>query len=91
MTTDREKLTKMLAELPEKNSYFKKNVLDELLNSIDNKTGNLTSSIYIPQKEIDDSFLRDVLERELGYEAKYDDSDYNPYHECFCYRIQLKR
>ena len=91
MTMDREKLEEIRAGLPEENSYFQRTVLDNLFNSIDNETGNLTSSLYIPIKEIDDFFLRDVLERQLGYQAEYDDSDYNPYHECFCYKIQLKR
>jgi len=91
MKNDREKLKKMLAELPKENSYFRRNVLNNLFNAINEETGNLDLSLYIPMKEIDDFFLRDILEIELGYKAEYDDSDYNPYHECFCYKIKLSR
>ena len=90
MTTDRERLEEMLKELPEAKSYFNRNVFVALMEHIDENTGNLRESLYIVGKDVDDTFLRNVLEVKLGYKAEYED-DYNPYHECYCYKIQIKR
>ena len=90
MTTDRERLEKILNELPESNSYFKKKVLVALMEHIDPNTENLRESLYIVRKEISESFLSNVLEVELGYEATYED-DYNPYHESYCFKIHIKK
>ena len=90
MTTDREKLEKMLNELPSFNSYFKKNALVALMEHIDQNTGNLSESLYIVRNDISESFLKNVLEDQLGYEATYED-DYNPYHESYCYKIHIKK
>ena len=86
--TDYEKLKKMQEELL-KASFLRKNVVDDLLNFINVETGNLHKNLYIPEKERDCVYLKAILQ-ELGYQAKYDDSDYNPYHECYCYKIQLE-
>ena len=90
MTTDRERLEKMLNELPSSNSYFEKKVLVALMEQIDQDTGNLSESLYIVLKEISESFLKNVLEDQLGYQATYED-DYNPYHESYCYKIHIKK
>lgn len=84
--TDKKNLEQRLAALEAK-SCFQKNVLDNLINSIDATTGNLTKQLYIPQKERDCKFLKTII-AELGYQAEYDE-EYNPYHECYCYKIKL--
>ena len=90
MITDRERLEKIRNELPSSNSYFEKKALVALMEQIDQNTGNLSESLYIVLKEISESFLKNVLEDQLGYEATYED-DYNPYHESYCYKIHIKK
>ena len=90
MITDRERLEKIRNELPSSNSYFEKKALVALMEQIDQNTGNLSESLYIVLKEISESFLKNVLEDQLGYQATYED-DYNPYHESYCYKIHIKK
>lgn len=82
---DKIKLEKMREELKEKN-FLKENVLSELLGWIDEVTDNLHKEVYIPQKERDCEFLKVAL-IELGYTEALYEEEYNPYHECYCYKI----
>ena len=85
MMNDKKKIEKMQEELKE-NVFFRNNVLSDLLGWIDESTGNFLNEVYVPQKERDCDFLKAVI-IELGYyEANYDE-EYNPYHECYCYKI----
>lgn len=86
--TDYEKLRKIQKELPE-DAYFRKNVLIHLFYFVDIKTKKLKEVVLVPQMEIDDDFLKDVLEDKLGYKTHYED-EYNPYWEVFCYKIHLQ-
>ena len=84
--TDKMKIEKMQATLKE-NVYFRNNVLSDLLGWIDDSTGNFLPEVYVPQKERDCAYLKAVI-IELGYiEAVYEE-EYNPYHECFCFKIK---
>lgn len=89
---DKMKIEAMLSEESANGSYFRITVLNHLLININSKTQNLCSELYIPHKEIDIDFMWDVLKEKLGYEVvSYDDNDYNPYHECFCFTIKIRR
>ena len=89
MMTDKAKLQQIQKKLAE-NEYFRHNVLKKLLDAIDETTGELEKELNIPQKEINDNYLFEVLTCELGYEIKVDE-EYNPFYERFCYKIKLRR
>ena len=83
--TDKMKIERMQATLRE-NVYFRNNVLSDLLDWIDETTGNFLTEVFVLQKERDCDYLKAVM-IELGYEEAAYEEEFNPYHECFCYKI----
>ena len=70
-------------------NYFQNNVL-EYLEWECKATGNLPGKLYIPEKDRDIDFLKNVL-KALGYLARFEEDPYNPYWESACYHIYLCR
>ena len=96
MTTDREKLEKMQAELmsSEEKSYDrmkKENVLDKLIASCFKRTGELSKQIIIPLYEHDGDFLKKTL-KNLGYDATYEERYNDRFKKnCCIVRLSAKR
>ena len=86
--TDQERLQQFQKQLA-KNEYFRHNVLKDLLNAIDDKTGNLNKELNIPRYERDEIYLFEILMVKLEYKVISNEEYYNGLYECFFYKIKI--
>ncbi len=88
--TDREQLEKMQAELEnEEKTYdrFKKmNVLEKLIDSTNEKTGELIS-VIVPLYHHDIEFMKETIHN-LGYSPEYVE-DWNYYYDTTCCYVKF--